>query len=133
LEAGTQVVINREALAPKDQRVDIKIEAPTLGGGSATVVIELKWSDNSEVSTSLIEQLGAEYLVGQNLTHGIYLVGWSVRGSWSDKAPGPKPPRPYTQAGFLASLCAQAAEYKNAQPSVEIIPKIIDLQWDVRK
>ena len=133
LDAGTQVIMNREALAPKGQRVDIKVEALTVRGSPATVVLELKWSDNPDVSTSLVEQLGEEYLVGQSLTHGIYLVGWNGHGHWRNDASGPKPRRPYTLVGFLAPLCVQAEEYKKTRPDVVIIPKMIDLQWNVRE
>ncbi|MCH7641598.1 hypothetical protein IID22_05385 [Patescibacteria group bacterium] len=42
---------------------DIKVEAPTVDGPQATIVVEIKWSDNKEVSTSLEEQLGCKYLL----------------------------------------------------------------------
>lgn len=78
LDEGARAVLpDREPLGAKNQRLDIKVQAPTVEDSVATVVIEIKWSDNKkEISTSLVKQLGEQYLVGLNLTHGIYLVGW---------------------------------------------------------
>src|SRR5205085_8369514 len=44
------VFVDREALASRNQRLDIKVQAPTVQGPPATVIIEVKWSDNVDVS-----------------------------------------------------------------------------------
>lgn len=76
LEKGTTIVfVDREPLATQNQRTDIKVQAPTVDGRSAIVIIEVKWSDNPDVNTSLESQLGSDYLLSQGLTHGIYFVG----------------------------------------------------------
>ncbi len=132
LDNPAVVFINREPLASKDQRLDIKVEAPTVDGLPVAVIIEIKWSDNPEVSTSLTEQLGEEYLVGQNLSHGIYLVGWNGGTKWRQRAPGQRPHVPYTLEGCLAALLSQAQDYRDTRPALRIVPMVIDLQWKRR-
>lgn len=104
---------NRETLAARNTRNDIKIETASLDGKPLTLIIELKWSDNAEVSTSLVEQLGKEYLLENSLTHGIYLVGWCGRGASSLDA--------------LRELLDQQAR---EQTEVSIVPVVLDLAWD---
>ncbi len=132
LDSATVVFINREPLASKNQRLDIKVQALTLDGRPVTVIIELKWSNHPDVSTSLVEQLGEEYLLGQNMTHGIYLVGWCGKGKWSRRARGRKPSRPYTQEGWLAALRSQVEDYRNTRRALRIVPMIMDLEWQRR-
>lgn len=111
----------------KDQRLDIKVQASSLGGAFATVVIELKWSDHPHVSTSLRTQLGIEYLMNAGLTHGIYLVGWSVPGKWEDT--GVHLADSSAIDGWRAALTAQADDFSRANPGVVIIPLVVDLAW----
>jgi hypothetical protein len=129
LDAGTKVIIvNREPLATKDQRLDIKVQAPTVGGTVATVVIELKWSDNPGVSTSLVEQLTKEYLAGSGLTHGIYLVGWSKPGPWKDTTvPGPADTK--SLDAWRNCFLSQARAATKAYPGTFVVPIIVDLAW----
>lgn len=131
LDRGTEVFLEREPLANKNQRLDLKVQAPKVDSGSATVVIEIKWSDNPTVSTSLSDQLGTDYLVGQGLTHGIYLVGWCRSGTWSRRASGKRPrkgarndPRAWADA-----FRSQAEAFSKMHPQVSIAPVVVDLIW----
>jgi len=132
----TQVFLDREPLANINQRLDIKVQAPTIAGGRATVVIEVKWSDNPDVSLSLSEQLGDEYLIGQNLSYGVYLVGWCKRvsdgkpGSWKNDALGAKPGRPYSTATWTEAFQDQARLYGESHPGIVIEPVVCDLSWN---
>jgi hypothetical protein len=66
------------------RRLDLRVQAPCFDGKTlATVVIEVKWSDNPETESSLTDQLGRKYLQGEGLAHGIFLVGWC--GEWRHK------------------------------------------------
>ncbi|MEZ6140848.1 MAG: hypothetical protein R3B84_09780 [Zavarzinella sp.] len=78
---GIEVQILREDQVAGRQRLDLRVTAPRHGSSSlATVVVEVKWSTNHETRSGLVEQLGKRYLVGEGLTHGVFLVGWS--GEW---------------------------------------------------
>lgn len=132
LDRSTQVFIDREPLAGMNQRQDVKVQAPTLSGGHATVVIEVKWSDNKDVSSSLSDQLGDNYLLGQGLTHGIYLVGWygHGKGKWVGSPAGGRPRKPYSIATWTVALQAQASLYGETHANIKIDPFVIDLSWD---
>jgi hypothetical protein len=76
-----EVQIVREDQVSRRQRFDLRVTAPCHGTHQlAKVVIEVKWSTNSEMRTGLVSQLGERYLLGEELTHGVFLVGWS--GEW---------------------------------------------------
>ncbi len=125
--------INRESLGTKNQRLDLKIEAPTISGGKATVVIEVKWVSNAEVGTSLKTQLGEEYLHGVGLKHGIYLVGWACTTRRGIKALGIPARLKYSIPTWMKALRTQAKEVQSTHPNVRIEPFIMDLQWDRRR
>src|SRR4051812_35051707 len=55
-------------------------DLPRMIARLTTVIIEVKWSDNPDMAIGLAEQLGGKYLIGEQKTHGIYLVGGS--GGW---------------------------------------------------
>ena len=129
LDDGTQVIINREPLANRNKRTDLKVEAPTIAGERATVIIEVKWSDNPELSISLTEQLGTCYLLGDSLTRGIYFVGWCGGGSWRTGATGSEPERKDSLDSWLDALRSQAAEFGEQYPDVHIEPIVLDLRW----
>jgi hypothetical protein len=74
---GIKVEIIREAQVKYQRRFDLLVKAPTLDRALATVVIEIKWSDNEETRSSLVEQLARKYLRDHGNSHGIYLVGWT--------------------------------------------------------
>lgn len=128
LHQKTEVFLNREPLASSNRKFDIKVQAPTVDKGKATVVIEVKWSDNCEVSKSLVEQLGETYLVANNLTHGLYLVGWSGRWSWPRSATIAKP-SPSLDGGEVV-FSQQAAAFNIQHPTIVIRPVVFDLEWD---
>jgi hypothetical protein len=78
---GVDVQAVREDQVSRRQRLDLRVTAPRHGTGRlATVIVEVKWSTNDETRTGLVSQLGERYLLGEGLTHGIFLVGWS--GEW---------------------------------------------------
>ena len=128
LEQDTKVILNREPLTTKDQRLDIKVEAPTLEGNCATVVIELKWSDHKHVSTCLYTQLGQEYLVNSQFTHGIYLVGWNKAGRWRDRT-AVAPADLESPDAWRDALVAQATAFSQVHATVSVVPLVIDLAW----
>ncbi|HWM95073.1 MAG TPA: hypothetical protein VN493_30235 [Thermoanaerobaculia bacterium] len=110
------VFLDREPLAASNMRNDLKIQTASLDGKPLTLIIEVKWSDNAEVSTSLVEQLGKGYLLENRLTHGIYLVGWCGRGASGLESLG-------------TALEEQARLYRQEQPKISIVPVVLDLTW----
>ncbi|MDB5329589.1 MAG: NTPase family-like protein [Phycisphaerales bacterium] len=128
LGRSTRVLfLNREPQTVKDQRLDIKVEAPTLAGSRATVVIELKWSHHPRVSTSLTEQLGKEYLLSGGVSRGIYLVGWSRPGVWNDRRRSGPSDR-MSPAAWEDALSRQASAFSVKHP-VAILARVVDLSW----
>ena len=101
-----------------------------MDGRRLTVIIEVKWSDNAGVSTSLVTQLGEDYLLQNNLTHGIYLVGWSASTKpWkSTVSPAPEP-RSSPEA-WQKALATQAELFCQAHAGLRIIPLVMDLSWE---
>ncbi len=130
LDERTQVIINREVLANRNKRTDLKVEAPTLGRKLATVIIEVKWSNNKGISTGLTEQLGEDYLIADSFTHGIYVVGWYCSGSWSSGALGSEPKHKDSPESWLDALRSQATEFSEKYPKVHIVPIMLDLRWE---
>jgi len=126
----SQLFLDREPLAGMNQRLDIKVQAPTVTGGRATVVIEVKWSDNDDVSSSLCDQLGKKYLLGQGLTHGIYLVGWYRNRTWTGNPMGMRPARPYSVQSWTDALKSQTRRLSADSPGIRIEPFVMDLTWD---
>lgn len=117
-------ILDPEARAKFERRRDIRVLAQRIGGGFATVTIEVKWQDNPEVATALVEQLGRKYLEEEGLACGIYLVGWAggekgrkqIGGRW---VCGPKE--------FRNALEAQADEYLNSHSDKRIAVVVLDL------
>jgi hypothetical protein len=83
VDPGVKVELLREDQVRHRRRLDLRILAPCLDANQACVIIEIKWSDNRKVGTSLTEQLGTQYLLGEQRTHGIYLVGWCGTCGWT--------------------------------------------------
>ncbi len=129
LDESTVVILNRETVEAANRRFDIKIQAPVIGGRLATLVVEVKWSDNDDVSTAIVEQLGTRYLVEEQLTHGLYVVGWCRAGCWKSRARGTPPKSPRTIVTWREALDNQAAAY-SAQAHVSIKVVVLDLRWD---
>ena len=130
LDEGTSIAfLDRETLAGTSQKLDIKVQAPTIERQPATVVIEIKWSDNRDISTSLVEQLGEDYLLRNNLTRGVYLVGWNKPGIWRLRA-GARPKDRNSPPAWLKALKRQAQEFVSKHPGIKIEPIVIDLRWN---
>jgi hypothetical protein len=54
-------------------RLDLRVIASCLQSGKlATVIIEVKWSDNPETATSLTEQLGRKCFLAMGVKHGVF-------------------------------------------------------------
>jgi len=121
-------VLDRETKVKLRRRTDIKVIAPTVGGALATVVIEVKWSDNRDVAVSLERQLGEKYLVGQDESHGVYVVGWIGRYYWRREA-GPRPGRDHLREPFLHALQEQANRFHRLHPGFVIVPVVLDVAW----
>jgi hypothetical protein len=123
--------VDRETLAPRDTRNDIKVQAPSIDGTRLTVILEIKWSDNVGVSTNLVTQLGEGYLLQSGYTHGIYLVGWSgVTKSWKRVALGPAPEPRTSREAWQKALADQAELFCQAPDGLRIIPLVMDLAWE---
>jgi len=107
------------------RRLDLRVVAPRLSGGLATVVIEVKWSDNVEVETSLETQLGEKYLLGEGRSHGIFLVGWS--GWWRQKGKR----RSRDRNSVASYLADQARRFCDAEGRrhLRIRPVVLGLDW----
>jgi hypothetical protein len=127
LADGVQVMIPREDQVQRRQRLDLRVLAPCHGSRElATVVIEVKWSTNVETVTGLTDQLGTRYLLGEKLTHGIFLVGWS--GEW----------RPLDGTGLKTDmnelrdkLGKQGTAFCAAHPALVIEPVLLDARWSL--
>lgn len=120
--------VDREPLGARDTRNDIKIQAPSLDGSRLTVILEIKWSDHRDVSTSLVDQLGDDYLLQNGHTHGIYLVGWT--GEPGNPKNTSRGKRRTPRADFEAlqqTLEEQAQLFTQDHPGHRITPVILDL------
>jgi hypothetical protein len=123
--------VDREPLAARDTRNDLKIQAPSIDGTRLTVIIEVKWSDNDEVSTNLVTQLGEDYLLQNSHTHGIYLVGWSgATKPWKSTLGSAPEPRSSREA-WQRALEEQADLLCQTHPALRIVPLVIDLSWNL--
>ena len=78
-----QIKFYREPEVKSQRRFDLEVVAPTMDRQWATVIIEIKWSDNKDAKSGLENQLVRNYLIGHGLSHGIYLVGWN--GAWQER------------------------------------------------
>lgn len=130
----TTVQTHREPQGHFRNRTDVFVTAPTITKGVAEVVVEIKWSDNRDarhgkVCNALTKQLGEIYLVKEQRTHGIYLVGWIGNNvSWSSTA-GPKPKTPHTVDSLEEAFRKQAMEFEKQHPTITIAPIVWNLQW----
>ena len=120
---GVAFDLIRESQGKYQRRFDLDILAPDLGRQLARVRVEIKWSDNVETETSLTEQLGRKYLIAHDLSHGIYLVGWT--GSWTRQG------QKNTSLDALREHLARQAEPFTADgdgKSLRIVPVVLDLR-----
>jgi hypothetical protein len=121
-----RVEILREDQIRYRRRLDVRVLAPCLHTrGLATVVVEVKWSDNRKVESGLVEQLGQKYLLGEHLTHGIYLVGWC--GCWTRRGQG----RQTSRADLEAYLADQRDRFcaEGVGTGLRIRPIVLGLEW----
>lgn len=124
--------IDRETLAARDTRNDLKIQAISHQGKPLTVIVEIKWSDNPEVSTSQVDQLGRDYLLDNGLTHGIYLVGWSGQSVPWKGAPELAPEPRSSPPAWRKSLEEQARSFLQENPGLRVVPIVMDLAWKTK-
>jgi hypothetical protein len=124
-----EVDFAREEQVGFRRRFDLKVTAPCQGTRQlAKVVVELKWSTNPETKTALIEQLGKKYLLQEQLSHGIYVVGWS--GWWQ---PGHRCPKSYDQNELANLLFNQRDSFCTSGQlgnGLRIEPRVLDLSWN---
>jgi hypothetical protein len=118
----------REDQVARRRRLDLRVTAPCRGHQSiATVVVEIKWSDNRELRTGLTRQVGEDYLLVEGLCHGVYLVGWT--GQWY---PGDRHGADCDIDGLRRFLGNQRDAFCNTgQPGhgLRIADVVIDLRW----
>ena len=127
----TLVGLAREHQGNLLRRKDILVTAPCSDGAQAEVVIEIKWSSNPKVATSLTTQLGDLYLHSEGRTHGIYLVVWngSTRG-WKVATNQP-PPRSWQDLRQL--LDEQVSLYATAHSGLRVNLVVFDLTWPKKR
>lgn len=134
LESPRVTILNRETHEADQRKFDIKVEAPTVDGAKATIVIEIKWSDNKEVSTSLSDQLGCKYLLANHLTHGIYFVALTnKRTTWRQGAFGSRPKDIGSPKAWQLVLKDQAENFKQLHSGICIAPLVFDLRRSERQ
>ena len=121
-------ILERETEVKYRRRQDIKVISPQIDSKYATVVIELKWTDNKEISTALTDQLGAKYLLAENNTHGIYLVGWNGALKWC-KCAGKRPKTMDCPAALTNYFKKQATSFSVSNPGHRIDSIVFDLAW----
>ena len=121
---GIAFELIREAQGMYQRRFDLDILAPCLDGRLARVTVEIKWSDNAETGTSLVEQLGRKYLLGHCVTHGIYLVGWNGSCRFNKK-------KVDGIEALRTHLSGQAKAFSQTDEGrmLKIEPVVVDLRW----
>ena len=82
------VIANREVQIDRYQQTDIRIDAlreRRRGDGfdRLTVIVETKGCWNRNLKKAMEGQLRDRYLRPNNLTHGLYIVGWFLCEHWS--------------------------------------------------
>ncbi len=121
------VEVVREDEVRYRRRLDLRVTAPCHGTqNQATLIIEVKWSCNHEVETSLTEQLGRKYLLGERRTHGIYLVGWC--GRWRRRGHGTLTDRAVLES-YLAAQCDDFCVATHAGQGLSIVPVVLGIEW----
>jgi hypothetical protein len=121
------IEVVREDQVRYRRRLDLRVTAPCHGAQTlATIIIEVKWSDNDETETNLTEQLGRKYLLGERLTHGVYLVGWY--GRWKRKGHGTLTDRAELES-YLTNQCDDFCGVKGPGHGLSIIPVVLGLEW----
>lgn len=125
---GVAVQIVREDQIGFRQRLDLRVTAPCHGGGGfATVVVEVKWSTHQDTNTAQVDQLGVRYLLGEGLSHGVFLVGWV--GLWRPRdGSGENHSRVTLHSHLITQRDAFCAP---GQPGAQlrIEPFILDARW----
>jgi hypothetical protein len=69
--------------------VDIQADAPVIGGRQdkpARCRIELKGNWHPDLMTAMRTQLADDYLIPEELRHGIYVTAWFDTELWNDSA-----------------------------------------------
>ncbi|MFI5394608.1 MAG: hypothetical protein ACHQ9S_03660 [Candidatus Binatia bacterium] len=125
VDAGAKVELLREDQVRHRRRLDLRVLAPCLDGSQACVIIEIKWSDNREVGTSLVRQLGTGYLLGERKTHGVYLVAWCGSCSWTQAR------KRVRRQKLPRALERQANRFcqKHHDRGIRIEPFVLDAAW----
>lgn len=89
LSPSRGVIVNREVQPRRGQKTDIYINAVKLAAGLGnaeilTVIIEVKGCWNDEVLTAMEIQLAKKYMRENNISCGLYLVGWYMCDKWDN-------------------------------------------------
>lgn len=127
----TVVYLAREHQGKFLRRTDILVTATCLDGTQAAVVIEIKWSSNAKISTSLAVQLGDQYLLAEGRTHGIYLVAWNGRvDRWK---PSGRQVIPKSCQELQCRLDGQAVDYNRTHEGIRVDSIVFDLAWPTKK
>jgi len=124
---ATVINLDREHQGKFLRRKDILITATCLDGTKAAVVVEIKWSSNTNIATSLARQLGDQYLRAEERTHGIYLVAWN--GTCRGWKTGAKRAAPKSCQELTQVLEKQASGYNRKHDRIRINSFVFDLEW----
>jgi len=126
----TTIFSDRESLAARNTRNDVKIQTLSVSGRPLTVIVEIKWSDHPDVSTGQIEQLAKQYLLENGLTHGIYLVGWCGEAApWKENALGQPPTERSRLDSWQRALKRQSELLREEYPELDVQTFLLDLSW----
>jgi hypothetical protein len=121
---GIQISIYREPEVKYQRRFVLEVAAPTINRQLARIVVEIKWSDNKDIKSSLENQLVRNYLIGHRLSHGIYLVGWC--GAWGETN------KKRAEIQLLKSYLADQVKSVNASEegkNLKLETVVLDLRW----
>lgn len=127
---STTLLVDREPLAARNTRNDIKVQAVAQDGRPLAVIVEIKWSNHEDLSTAQVEQLAKQYLLENGLTHGIYLTGWCGEAHWKTSALGEPPVDNSRMDTWWEALEGQAQLLQERYPSLNVKPFFLNLTWE---
>jgi len=134
--AGRKLVVNREVevtrrhLGPGfGDRTDIKVDASTgVPADRISAVLEVKGCWNQELRTGMEQQLVDQYLAGDHLRYGIYVVGWFMCDLWPDDQPN-KGRSGFATLDDCRAWMAAEAERLTRTRSIVVRSIVIDCRW----
>jgi hypothetical protein len=136
--AGRKLVVNREVEVTRrhlaagfGDRTDIKVDALTANeADSISGIVEVKGCWNQDLRVGMERQLVNQYLAGENLRHGIYVVGWFMCDLWPDDQPN-KGRSGFATLEDCRAWMAAEAERLTRTGRVVIKSFVLDCRWQL--